>query len=355
MHKIKSIAVIVVCFIIPLGVFAEEKKESPTPSSPKEDYYVVKKGDTLWDISQKLLKSPWRWKILWDQNKDIPIPNPNLIYPGQKLKLISTASPPPAATPAPAPSVPIAPPEPLPEEVISDTPAQIPEQPPAAPPYYIYSSMNRVGFVRKEQVVSEGSVLRGRELKNNLSTGDLVYIREPNDKPMTIGKQYTIFRTLPIREEQRFIGIQHRMIGLVEISEKESQGIVIGKIIESYRPIVSGDLLMSYIPRSSRVILSESPNGIRGKILMSEDNIKAFGEHHTVFIDKGKKDGIAAGQKYTVCESIKMGEGDSLEKIGVYDIGSVLVLHAEQEISTALLIKSVKEIHPGMQIRTPNR
>jgi hypothetical protein len=355
MHKIKSIAVIVVCFIIPLGVFAEEKKENSTPSAPKEDYYVVKKGDTLWDISQKLLKSPWRWKILWDQNKDIPIPNPNLIYPGQKLKLISTASPPPAATPAPAPSAPSAPPEPLPEEVISDTPAQIPEQQPAAPPYYIYSSMNRVGFVRKEQAVSEGSVLRGRDLKNNLSTGDSVYIREPNDKPTIIGKQYTIFRTVPIREERTFIGIQHRMIGLVEITAKESQGIVIGKIIESYRPILSGDLLMSYTPRSQRVILSASPNGIRGKILMSEENIKAFGEHHTIFIDKGEKDGIAVGQRYTVCEPLKMGEGESRENVGAYEIGSVLVLHTEQDISTVLITKSVKEFHPGMEIRTPDR
>ncbi|NJL59131.1 MAG: LysM peptidoglycan-binding domain-containing protein [Desulfobacteraceae bacterium] len=284
------------------------KKKNPKPSAPKEDYYIVKKGDTLWDISQKLLKSPWRWKILWDQNKDIPIPNPNLIYPGQKLRLISTASPPPTAKPAPAPP-PSAPPEPLPEEVISDTPAQIPEPPPAAPPYYIYSPINRVGFIRKEQIVSEGAILRGRDVKNNLSTGDLVYIREPNDKPMTIGKQYTIFRTLPIREEQRFIGIQHRMIGLVEISEKESQGIVIGKIIESYRPIVAGDLLMSNVPRSPRVILSESRNGINGKILMSEDNTKAFGEHHTVFIDKGEKGWYCGGAEIYGLRTHKNGRG----------------------------------------------
>ena len=29
------------------------------PNAP--DIYVVKRGDTLWDISRMYLKSPWRW------------------------------------------------------------------------------------------------------------------------------------------------------------------------------------------------------------------------------------------------------------------------------------------------------
>lgn len=53
---------------------------------PKYSTYTVKSGDSLSAIAKSKLGSTAKWKEIYELNKDV-ISNPNLIYPGQKIKI----------------------------------------------------------------------------------------------------------------------------------------------------------------------------------------------------------------------------------------------------------------------------
>jgi hypothetical protein len=73
---------LILSIVLSVSIMADELTiKSDAPKS-----YVVKQGDTLWDISGIFLNQPWLWPKLWRINPEIN--NPHLIYPGDELRLV---------------------------------------------------------------------------------------------------------------------------------------------------------------------------------------------------------------------------------------------------------------------------
>ncbi|QTA92782.1 hypothetical protein [Desulfonema magnum] len=227
------------------------------------------------------------------------------------------------------------------------------------PPYFFYSLINRVGFIRQKPVVPSGSIFNVKGNKQMISKGDDIYIRETRNTSLTLGRYYTTYRTLkPIGDKKTnaHIGVQHYFTGVVEITQKEPR-FVIAKVIQSFRTIKIDDFLMPYNNRTPKIILTESVKGLEGKIFGAEEHSTILGQHSVAFIDKGKKDGVVPGQQYSIYyQENAQFSPRTKEKIRLppVDFGKVLVLHTEDTTSTVLITQSDKTVYLGAKIHSPN-
>ncbi|MDQ3510879.1 MAG: LysM peptidoglycan-binding domain-containing protein [Pseudomonadota bacterium] len=75
---LRAVVIAALFTVATYAVAAEIRRDHP-------DTYVVKRGDTLWDIAGTFLKRPWLWPEIWQANPQIA--NPHLIYPGDVISL----------------------------------------------------------------------------------------------------------------------------------------------------------------------------------------------------------------------------------------------------------------------------
>ncbi|TES91821.1 MAG: peptidoglycan-binding protein LysM [Candidatus Cloacimonadota bacterium] len=63
----------------------DENLESPA-SEEVTEFYTVKSGDSLWKIAQEFYGNGNKYQEIFEANKEV-IKNPDLIYPGQTLRI----------------------------------------------------------------------------------------------------------------------------------------------------------------------------------------------------------------------------------------------------------------------------
>ncbi len=235
-------------FIFIFSSVAQEKKEP-------EGVYLIKPGDTLWDISARFLKDPFLWPKLWQRNPYIT--NPHWIYPGNPIRLspfeeVKKEEPKKVIEEKPKEVVEVKKPEPQVEEKKLEVPPPIKpveEKPP------VFPEIRYAGFVSDVEYRGIGVILDNREGKNAMAEGDIVYLAFKTSEPITVGNKYTIIRASDIIKDPvsgKKIGRKYNITGNLQIID-QYRNFYTAKIIESFDVVWKGDMIHPYIKEKMEI------------------------------------------------------------------------------------------------------
>lgn len=311
--------------------------------------YTVTAGDTLWDISGKFLREPWRWKEIWRANPDIQ--DPDLIYPGDTLSLTYVDGQPRVVlgrgesrgTVKLSPRV-----------RSSPTVEAIPSIPLGAINAFLLS--NRI-VDSAEQFRQAPYIVAGNAERVLSGQGDRIYARGELDKTHTI---YGIFRQGKVYtdpETKEILGINADDIGSGEVvaSEGDISTLVMQRSTQEVR---LGDRLFASEERPiNSTFMPTSPAGtIDGLIIDVPRGVTQIGVNDVVTLDKGRLDGLAEGNVlaiYKTGEHVRDRITGGQVKIPDERSGLLMVFRTYDKLSYALVLHATRSLSIMDKVRNP--
>ncbi len=288
---------------------------------PRSAQYTVKKGDTLWGISQSLYGNSLYWPFIWDSNQD-KVPNPHWIYPGEVL--------------------------------LVPHPAQV--------KYLTKPTVHGVAVKRRPLVPSGvilfSSYLSPRPVFSPYTLGTSVYdpdktIFNQYDRvsiywrtgvaPCKVGERYLIVRNdgkVKMPNTRKAIGWQVDCLGVLQV-DKVGKEKAQGTIRTVAFPVRKGDFLLPLkaLPPIYRFI--PGPPDRHGVIvkLQGEKNVGALMDF--VMVNLGTRDGLRPGMVLDVYSPAGVDEV----------VGRLVVIRVQERVSTCYLYNSKMPLEPGMEVR----
>lgn len=358
---------------------AGEEKAQAQPEGKEPGYYTVVKHDTLWDISRRFMKNPFKWPAIWKLNPYIK--NPDLIYPGnvvritpdgieviggkeagvEKLPVVSleeekaggetvVLEPEPEAEPRP--EVAVAPKE-------AATTVAVKEAEKAAPEGRkdVAFAVRRKGFVT-DKALRESAVIIGSKVdKMYLSAGDGVYLRFKDRAGAIVGKLYTVYVVDGAVEQpvtKKRLGNIVDNLGVIRIT---GAGEVIEGVIEtSFKEMSPGALLQEF-KEPYEVTASEAPTAVDGLLVAALEDREQLSTGDIVYIDRGAKDGLRTGNLLRAYREKIKDEADPIDRkikegLPPVELGTMMVIEAGDETSACVVTSSLKQMNIGDHVST---
>ncbi len=329
------------------------------------DRYVVVKGDTLWDISGRFLKQPWRWPEIWRLNKE-EIKNPHWIYPGDVIVLDRSQHPPRLSleghgaaggdaagkdglgADADGKRVRLSP-------GIQSAPHQ------AAIPSVALRDVQP--FMGHPLVVDAGEldslpkVVAFDGHRSLASMGDDLFVSGELPAGATVFQVFHPGPALVDPVTKEVLAYRADYVGDVRLSEQGEISRL--KVMKGDREVGLGDRLM--VPESTSelsFVPSAPPKQVGGQVISTTDEHTMAGRHEVVVVSLGARDGIQPGTilaVYPAESEVDMQHqvDDSHLTLPETRSGLLFVFRAFDRVSYALVVQSQRTLHVLDAVRNP--
>lgn len=321
------------------------------------DSYVVVKGDTLWDISARFLRDPWRWPDIWGLNKD-QIKNPHWIYPGDVILLDFTGATPRLRLQG--------------VDGATDWRLVVTKLSPSIRKLDLATSaipsvpMEAIApFLTKPLVIGEGEMaaapilVAGPENRVLLSAGDTAYAKGVVLEDGTEWNIYRPGRNLVDPDTKELLGREAVHLGELKISQFGEVSRV--AITKSVLEIAPGDRLVKIMPTPELRYIPHAPSRlIRGKVIAApHSSVTEIGPQMVVVLNRGAREGLETGNVLALYRDLPMvrpaGATDPKERIKLpaERYGVVFVFRVFEKVSYALVMHTTRPVNLLDAVQSP--
>ena len=338
---------------------------SAAVSAINSNSYQLKHKDTLWDLSEDILKSNLYWSKLWVANKHIK--NPHRILKGDSIKWKAKDL---VAANNSKYSVDI-----LAQFKDVEIPKNIKKPTlteksiPSSLPYLENQSFNGASeqkiefkistsqfedripvnfYLSDDKIPFVGRVVRKNGFGDLSFNGEQVIVSIPRDTPQE-GSFYTLFTNEGSFNLLNTVGYEIFIKGEIKIlhSLPEGDSLYLAEVVKSINPIREGDLIsIKKIPTYS-VANREIGGAQDGSIIGTPDSAnQPISLHSFIYLNKGKEDGVREGNIYYTKANKKNHEEDSYFYPQL-TTGKIKIVHSSLHSSTAIVMYLTRNIRVG--------
>ena len=317
--------------------------------------YVVKKGDTLWDISQKFLADAWEWPEIWTVNGQ-QVANPHLIYPGDVLTLFGVKG----KRKIEADSAVRAGLEKVSPQVRS---SGLSDAIPAIPIEAIRDFLQSPRVVTAEQLKRAPYVVDFVDPQLVAGADERAYVKNLPTGETFAYSLVRLGKELKDPDTGRVLAWEAIPVGDAEVKDF-SNGRDVGQVnlIRTVREVRKGDYLIEQEAESyDPYFYPKAPNGdANARIISVLDGFSQIGQYAIVTLSRGTNTGLARGDVLTAMQTGRTARdphvrNSSRDAIRLPDepSGDLMIFKATPEVSFALVMGATRAIHQNDRAVNP--